>query len=454
MKIIRDLVHGYIPLNENDIKIIDTPHFQRLKRIRQTGFYSPYPCANHTRFEHSLGVMYLGTKVLESIKEKSGTNAKKFTESLQNTTRYACLLHDVGHAPFSHIGESFFDKDALRTELCNELTSQIGTNRFTGAGGASHELCSCIVSLKKFGTDLISFDVDLELFCRMITGEKLNQGKAFENSLISILNSPTDVDKLDFVLRDSQMSGAQIVTLDVDRLISSYIFHNNTLAFSGKSLSTISSLIYGRDAVYTWIVNHHISIYSNCIFKRLIANSMSAREKKDFFSSDSIISNLIDDYDLIRIIRLKKDSNADIKIMYDNLFDRNYYTSLWKTKFEFEKILGSMNQDIFIETVRPFKENLEKLESIIVNRHPDLFTLGDFYMAFADFKPFIPIDGQEIYLKINDGESRFRDVFHNSIHKTTTKELPYIFVKDDSVKANFTTLLRNIDEIRAWEQIN
>jgi hypothetical protein len=112
-----------------------------------------------------------------------------------------------------------------------------------------------------------------------------------------------------------------------------------------------------------------------------------------------------------------------------------------------------MNQDVFIETVRPYKDNLEKLESMIVDRHRDLFTPGDFYMAFTDFKPFIPIVGQEIYLKINDGESRFRDVFHNSIHKTTISELPYIFVKDNSVRTKFITLLNDIDEIRSWEQV-
>jgi len=108
MKVIRDAVHGYIELCEDDLKIIDTPHFQRLKSVRQNNPFSVYPCANHTRFEHSLGVMHLGVKVFESLNEKRTHNGEpSFDEKLEATVRYACLLHDVGHAPFSHYGEQF-----------------------------------------------------------------------------------------------------------------------------------------------------------------------------------------------------------------------------------------------------------------------------------------------------------------------------------------------------------
>lgn len=116
-KVIRDVVHGYIPLNENDLQIIDTPLFQRLRRIRQTGAYSVYPSANHTRFEHSIGVMYLGMRVLESLKEMN----IDINEQILNTVRYACLLHDIGHAPFSHLGEVFYSKAEIINEINNGL---------------------------------------------------------------------------------------------------------------------------------------------------------------------------------------------------------------------------------------------------------------------------------------------------------------------------------------------
>ena len=110
MKVIRDVVHGYIELCESDLEIIDTPHFQRLKSIRQNNPFSVYPCANHTRFEHSLGVMHLGVKVFESLNEKRMHNGEPpFDGKLKATVRYACLLD--GHAP-SPLREQFFRDDS------------------------------------------------------------------------------------------------------------------------------------------------------------------------------------------------------------------------------------------------------------------------------------------------------------------------------------------------------
>ena len=88
MKVIRDVVHGYIELCKNDLEIIDTPHFQRLKSVRQNNPFSVYPCANHTRFEHSLGVMHLGAKVFESLNEKRMRNGEPpFDEKLKATRK-------------------------------------------------------------------------------------------------------------------------------------------------------------------------------------------------------------------------------------------------------------------------------------------------------------------------------------------------------------------------------
>jgi len=112
-KVVRDPIHGYITLTEQDRKFIDTPHFQRLRRIRQSGCYTVYPSANHTRFEHSMGVMHLGSRVMETILANPGAKGVGGLARYKSTVRYACLLHDLGHAPLSHIGESFFDQNDL-----------------------------------------------------------------------------------------------------------------------------------------------------------------------------------------------------------------------------------------------------------------------------------------------------------------------------------------------------
>ncbi len=435
VKIIRDVVHGYIPLTASDISIIDTPHFQRLKRIRQTGASSVYPSANHTRFEHSIGVMHLGIRVINALDIDSEDK-----ERFMNTVKYACLLHDIGHAPFSHIGENFFSQKELQGQVKKGLENAgCDSTSFMGEG-AKHELCSCAIALNEYAKLLKENNVDLDLFCRMITGEKYStSGKETENCIIGILNSDVDVDKLDYVLRDSFMSGADLVSIDLNRLISAYTIYNNTLAFSGKALSTISNLIYGRNALYMWIYNHHITVYTDSLLKRLIRHLMNkipdAWEK--LFSYNDISKNLVDDYDLIGFIRQNiKDSYSES--LYDQLFNRSYYKTLWKTVFDFESIVtDSINQDNLIAIVgksRGEETGLEGLEKRIIGTCNDL-EFGDFYIAVAQYKPFNPATkSNNIYIVLKNQCQRFQQIFQPSIYIKPYNELPYIFVKDDNVK--------------------
>ncbi|MGZ7095649.1 MAG: HD domain-containing protein, partial [Methanobacterium sp.] len=93
MKLIRDSVHGNLYLDEFEIKLLDTPQMQRLRRIKQLGFTNlVYPGANHTRFEHSIGTMHIASQIADNI---------ELEEDHKKMVRCAALLHDVGHAPFS-----------------------------------------------------------------------------------------------------------------------------------------------------------------------------------------------------------------------------------------------------------------------------------------------------------------------------------------------------------------
>ena len=116
---IRDPIHGFITLNDWERDIINHPVFQRLRRIRQLSLTDMvYPGAMHTRFEHSLGVMEVATRMFDRIREKR----EQFLKSELNfdkaglmrdrvLIRLSCLLHDVGHAPFSHASEGLMDKN-------------------------------------------------------------------------------------------------------------------------------------------------------------------------------------------------------------------------------------------------------------------------------------------------------------------------------------------------------
>lgn len=434
-KIIRDIVHGYVPLTENDIYIIDTPYFQRLKRIRQTGAQSVYPSANHTRFEHSIGVMYLASKVLNVLQALDSD----LDERLQNTVRYSCLLHDVGHAPFSHLGEVFFMKGEF-VERINSNLQKLGVkSTILGKMASPHELCSCAVALEKFGKLLLRYSVDLDLFCRMITGEKYNiKEKVIEDCLIGILNSDIDVDKLDYVLRDAFMSGAELIAIDIERLLSAYTLHNDTIAFSGKALSTIASLVHGRNALYTWVYNHHITVYTDCLLRRLVGHLTEKipKAKESLFSFQAIADRLVDDYDLIAFVR-RNLTDDKARTLYNQLFNRTFYKSLWKTVFEFENLIEDpVHQDDFIRLVGQFRKEeggLEELERRIIEADGNLAE-GDFYIAVAEFKPFVPVIDKVIYIVLGNKRKRFQEIFQENIYRKPHRELPYIFVRDSRAR--------------------
>ena len=119
MKRILDTVHGYIMVDEHFINhIVDSIYFQRLRRIEQTSIRSVYPSARHDRFIHSLGVFHIGSMIVEHFKkEEKSNNCWGETETsikvIYDSYLAACLLHDIGHAPFSHTFEYFFGQQKI-----------------------------------------------------------------------------------------------------------------------------------------------------------------------------------------------------------------------------------------------------------------------------------------------------------------------------------------------------
>lgn len=112
VKRILDSVHGQIKVPKDWCeKIIDTPYFQRLRRIEQNSCRTVFPSARHDRFIHSLGVYHIGSLIAKHIEEECGI--PKFEYSILKTYRLACLLHDVGHTPFSHTFEEYFDEKGI-----------------------------------------------------------------------------------------------------------------------------------------------------------------------------------------------------------------------------------------------------------------------------------------------------------------------------------------------------
>lgn len=213
---IKDPIYGYIRLTEVERNVIDTLAVQRLRRIRQlAGAEYVYPAANHTRFEHVLGTMFLAGVVSESL-------PVHLTGEEKQKVRLAALLHDVGHAPFSHLFEPL-------------LLKYMGRN---------HEDISRWIIARSTLADVINRQgFDAEELSGLAVGKPSKSDKSFLGQIIS---SSFDVDKMDFVVRDSYHTGAGYGSVDVFRLIYTMDVLDGNLAVDVTALPTLESLILAR----------------------------------------------------------------------------------------------------------------------------------------------------------------------------------------------------------------
>lgn len=227
-----DTVHGYITVPESFCSsFIDTPNFQRLRRIEQLSSRSLFPCARHDRFVHSLGVYQIGKKFVEAIK---GNNPELvLSETLETTFLIACLLHDVGHSPFSHTLEEHFGTPgklfSIYKKALFERQEDNGLNAIDleNTDVKQHEIISALLCITTYYESIIKLNGDPTLVGRMIMGFKYGTPeKSLEDCFISLLHGDViDADKFDYICRDSWASGYQSNSVDVERIIRSIILY-------------------------------------------------------------------------------------------------------------------------------------------------------------------------------------------------------------------------------------
>nr|WP_304358558.1 HD domain-containing protein [Clostridium paraputrificum] len=392
-KIIKDSVHGYIEVLPNFSKIIDTEEFQRLKWIEQGSFRVLYPAARHDRFIHSLGTYYLATKIapnfIANIKEDLNIQIDNEQEELIcNTFYYASLLHDIGHAPFSHTTECFF-KSKLRNgnvkingeEISEKLIDEIYNinannierfiKEFKGIKPAAHEIISATILVQK-ANDFLGHNcnrlVDLELAARMVigctydyNGEKelgLSEKNllGIKNCFIRLLNSKTvDVDKLDYITRDTQMSGFFNVPIDIERLtrsVTAMTIDTGWIypAFRKNALSVIDNVFRAKSEQGLWMVSHPIVTYDSRL-REICIKSLNKYINEEYitnvFSLESLSSEGIEFNNKKYRLLNDSDISSDLKIYYEKdelireLYNRNNRRKpIWKSYFEYKHLFN------------------------------------------------------------------------------------------------------------------
>jgi len=280
---IKDPVYGYVYITEAEKQIIDTFPVQRLRRLRQlAGSEYVYPGANHTRFEHSLGVMHLAGMMVENP-----YLSKYFSEDDYQLIRIAALLHDVGHGPFSHVFEHLLVKFLKKThEDINVWVVQ------------KSELKEI---LKKLG-----FNVDD--VAKLSVGWLHKPNRVFMDQII---RSAVDVDKLDFVIRDTFHTGAQYGYVDVFRLIQTIDVLEQNLAVDQGALSSLESFILARIESFKSIYFHRVGRAVQLMLAMAMEEAKDELGLVDFKTPEEYLA--YDDYSVWAMLKKSKKSRKIIE---------------------------------------------------------------------------------------------------------------------------------------------
>lgn len=275
MKNILDTVHGHILLPEDYLdKIIDTPEFQRLRRIEQSPIRSVYPSARHDRFIHSLGVYHIGQMIANQLyAEKDEWGIDVDFESVVKSYLLACLLHDVGHAPFSHTLEKYY---GTKKNLAKRLAEAVNTESFSHdiegkeKEANFHEYVSAWVAVNRFSTEITELGGNPEFVARMIIGlfytDKENH--QIDNCMVSLLHGEViDADRLDYTCRDVWASGYHTSSYDLKRLISALHIRKEpttndyVVCFDSNVVNEIDNVMTVKDFQMKYVFNHHTVVY-------------------------------------------------------------------------------------------------------------------------------------------------------------------------------------------------
>lgn len=238
-KVFKDPVHNYIHVQDRLIwTLINTPEFQRLRRIRQLGTsYLTFHGAEHSRFSHSLGVYEITRRIISQF-ERGGFEDWPREESL--VALCAALLHDLGHGPFSHSIEEAFDMD--------------------------HEEWTCRILLGDTEVNRVLEEAESGLAERVASVIRKDYEKKI---VVNLVSSPLDADRMDYLLRDAYFTGVNYGTIDVDRILRMLRPHNGRVVVKESGMHAIEDYLMARYQMYWQVYFHPVTRSSDIVLKQI-----------------------------------------------------------------------------------------------------------------------------------------------------------------------------------------
>ena len=379
-KIINDNIHGTISLSRLAMYIIDTPEFQRLRYLKQLGTCNyVFPNAVHTRFEHSIGTYHLAKKICKTLISKSKKsdidNVMKKIPELKSyydenliTENYldvfivelisiAGLCHDLGHGPFSHIFDDCFLKD-------NQSVF------------AKHEYRSCEILKRIIKNNKILFDLindNLIQFVSNIINPDYKLHLDFIYQIVSNSLNSIDVDKFDYITRDSRMLGIN-TAFSFDKLISNAMVINNIICYPRKIDLDIVNLFTSRHYLHRKIYVHKSVVAFQILILELMKLLDSKLNISDGISDIEKFILLTDDY-ILNIGRYFSLTNSNIKNIIDIIDSREIYPLIHSSVYKpSEPILRNLTLEIICK-----EKNIDYslIDDLIMSQHKIGFVSGN-----------------------------------------------------------------------------
>lgn len=287
LKVLNDPIYGFIQIpNSLIFDIIEHPYFQRLRRITQMGFSNlVYPGANHTRFHHALGCVYLMDKAVRVLRFKQVI----ISEEEEIALYIAILLHDIGHGAFSHALEHSIVSGISHEEISLKFMHQLN---------------------KEFKGKL---DLAIEIF----------EGKYNRNFLYQLISSQLDIDRLDYLKRDSFYTGVTEGNISSDRLIVMMNVKNDELVIEQKGIYSVEKFLIARRLMYWQVYLHKTGLVAENMLVNVLKRAKELAEKghelyssnslnyflyhqinQDNFTKDTLAKfSKLDDYDILSAIK-------------------------------------------------------------------------------------------------------------------------------------------------------
>lgn len=333
LKVFNDPVHGFISIpNELIFDIIQHPYFQRLRRICQTGLTElVYPGARHSRFHHALGAMFLMDKALSALEMKG----VEISTEEKNAALCAILLHDIGHGPFSHALEHTIMEDWVHEKISLHIMEMLN-NEFSG---------------------------ELKLAIQIFKGEYKRK------FLTQLVSSQLDVDRLDYLKRDSFFTGVVEGNINPDRIISTMNVKDDQLVIDSKGIYSIEKYLIARMFMYWQVYNHKTSVTAEVLATQALRRAKElSRSGENLFATDSL------NYFLKN--KSEKDLNEKLE-HFTRLDDSDIWTCLKQWQYHSDKALSFISTSlinrklpvsrIFSEKVGDNKliELIEQAQSIV-----------------------------------------------------------------------------------------